>query len=92
MNDELLHRVTIRCPEKAGLLVHELRARAGEHIHGNVRLTTMGADRVIELTVDDVDLVRRAVDAAAPDGTQIDVDIPSQRAPESERSEGGTSA
>ncbi len=80
MDDALLHHVIIRCPEKAGMLVHELRARAGRHIHGNVRLTTVGADRVIELTVDDVDLVRRAVDDAAPEGTRVQVDIPTQRA------------
>lgn len=79
MSEESLHHVTITCRDKAGMLVHELRARASEHIHGNVRLTTVGADRVIELTVDDVDVVRRAVDAAAPDGTHIDVEIPTQR-------------
>lgn len=79
MNDERLHHVTIRCPEKAGMLVHELRSRAGRHIHGNVRLIALGADRVIELMVDNVDLVRRTVDDAAPDGTHVAVRVPPQR-------------
>lgn len=82
MSEEPLHHVTIRCPEKAGMLVHELRARAGRHIHGDVRLTSAGTDRVIELVVDDLDLLRRAVDAAAPEGTHVDAEIPAQRAAE----------
>lgn len=80
MNDEVLHHVTIRCPEKAGLLVHELRARAGQHIRGDVRMTTRGTDRVIEMLVDDVEPVRRAVDDAAPEGTCLHVGVPAQRA------------
>lgn len=80
MNDEVLHHVTIRCPEKAGLLVHELRARAGQHIRGDVRMTTKGTDRLIEMLVDDVEPVRRAVDDTAPEGTCLHVGIPAQRA------------
>lgn len=79
MPEESFHHVTISCPGGGAGLLHELRHRATDHIRGRLRMTMHEGQRVIEMTVDDLDAVRGVVTRHAPDGTRVHVDVPGRR-------------
>lgn len=79
MSEDELHRITIHSYESAADLVHQIRDRAREHIRGNVQLRVRPGERIIELVVDDVEPVRRVVEAHGDEDTSLQVDFPTQR-------------